>query len=66
MQNFSLLSQLLGPNGACTKFGFIKCKIDPIFRLWAPEKVTAANAHLHHPLLVAVLKKQTQHKSVNF
>ena len=27
MQNFSLLSQLLGTNGACTKFGVTKCRI---------------------------------------
>jgi len=30
MQNFSLLSQLLGPNTtACTKFGVTKCRIAP-------------------------------------
>ena len=27
--NFSLLSQFLGPNAACTKFGVIKCQIAP-------------------------------------
>ena len=29
MQNFSLLSQLLESNAACTKFGVIKCRIAP-------------------------------------
>ena len=27
LQNFSLLSQFLGPNAACTKFGETKCQI---------------------------------------
>ena len=29
MQNFNLLSQLLGPNADCTKFGVTECRNAP-------------------------------------
>ena len=29
MQNFNLLSQLLGPNAVCTKFGVTECRNAP-------------------------------------
>ena len=68
MQNFSLISQWLRLNPACTKFGVMKCKIDPIFSAMAAEKGHCASCtpFYHHPLLIAFLKLKTKPKFIKF